>query len=94
MNETRKKKLEITIETHSLTIIRIRCLHAEAFFCRDCRKNVQIFTPAQAALIFRVSPEILGGLLRAGLIHAAAENNLCAASLAAHFKQEIRFIED
>jgi len=94
MTETNKRRTEITIETHSLTIIRIRGGKTNMAFCENCRRNAQFFTPAQAVLIFRVNAEFLDELLRSSEIHAVGKNAVCAASLAGYFKQEIRFVED
>lgn len=94
MTGTNKRRTEITIETHSLTIIRMRGGLINATFCENCRTNMQIFTPAQAVLIFRINAEFLDALLRFNQIHAVGENAICAASLAGYFKQDIRFVED
>lgn len=92
--ETKIKHTEITIETHSVTIIRMRGGKTESAFCETCRENVQIFSPAQAALIFRVDAQFLATLCYSNQIHVVAENALCAGSLADYFKQNIRFLED
>jgi hypothetical protein len=94
MNETSRRRTEITIETHSLTIIRISGGKTGSFFCQSCLTNVQTFTTAQAILIFRISAEFLDALFRSNQIHAVGENAVCAASLAGYFKQDIRFVED
>lgn len=93
MNEA-KRRTEITIETHSLTIIRMRGGKTDSAFCENCRREMQFFTPAQAALIFRVNAEFLETLLGSNQIHAVGEDAICAGSLADYFKHEIRFIED
>ncbi len=94
MTEINKRRTEITIETRSLTIIRIRGGAANSVFCETCRRDVQFFTPAQAVLIFRVNAQFLDALFRSNQIHAVGENAVCAASLAGYFKQELRFVED
>lgn len=94
MNETKTKRTEITIETHSLTIIRTRGGIIDAAFCETCGRNVQIFTTAHAALIFGSEVEFIEALGYSNQIHAVAENVVCAASLADYFKQKIRFVED
>ncbi len=94
MNKPGRRRTEITIETHSLTIIRMRGGKTDSAFCEICRRDVQIFAPAHAALIFRVNAGFLETLFRSNQIHAVSENALCAASLADYFKQEIRYVED
>lgn len=86
--------MEITIETHSLTIIRVRGGKTDPAFCKTCRRDVQIFTPAHAVLIFRVNAGLLEALCFSNQIHTIGDNALCAASLADYFKQEIRYVED
>jgi hypothetical protein len=94
MSEVRRRT-EITIETHSLTIIKIRGGKTNAAFCEICCRDAQFFTRAQAALIFRVDLEFLNALCRSNQIHAVGVNGgICAASLAGYFKQELRFVED
>lgn len=94
MNKPRRRRTEITIETHSLTIIRMRGGKTNSAFCEICRRDVQFFTPAHTLLIFRVTAEFLETLFRSNQIHAVGENAICADSLAGYFKQEIRFVED
>lgn len=94
MTGTNKRRTEITIETHSLTIIRMRGGAANSVFCETCRRDVQFFTPAQAVLIFRINAEFLDALFRSNQIHAVGENAVCAVSLAGYSKQDIRFVED
>jgi hypothetical protein len=94
MNETKIRRTEITIETHSLTIIKMRGGNIDAAFCETCGRNVQILTTVHAALIFGAGVEFIEALLYSNQIHAIAENAVCAASLADYFKQKIRFVED
>lgn len=94
MKKSVKKRTEITIETHELTIIRIREGRNDSVFCKSCGLDVQSFTPVQAALIFRVKMEILEALIRANQVHIINEETVCGSSLVDYFKQEIRFIED
>jgi len=88
------RRTEITIETHSLTIIRLRGDRKEWAFCENCGRDVRIFAATHAALIFRVDAELLAALLHSKQIHAAAENQFCATSLADYFDRQIRFVED
>ena len=92
---TNKKQTQITIETHSLTIIRT---HSSDRFglirCRRCQADVAGFRQAQAALIFGVEASELERLLLANQLHLADDSALCGNSLAAFFNREIRFVED
>lgn len=93
-NAPARRRTEITIETHSLTIIRTRGGNIEAAFCETCGRNVQIFPAPHAALIFRVDAQVLATLLHSNQIHTVAENQVCATSLANYFDRKIRFVED
>lgn len=94
MKQTKKQRTEITIETHSLTIIKIRNVKSESVYCDRCGRNARVLTPHEAALIFRVSKDLLSQLSGSGQIHKVGENAVCSSSLADHFKQDVRFIED
>ena len=54
MNEPKIKRTEITIETHSVTIIRARGKQLSAF-CERCQTNVAVFAPEQIAAILRLT---------------------------------------
>lgn len=94
MSESKKRRMEITIETHSLTIIRAVNGKLNSAFCEKCRVDVNVLSPAAAALIFRVSADFLETIFRSDRIHNVGENALCGDSLAGYFKQQVRFIED
>jgi len=92
---TYKRQTEITIETHSLTIIRTRgAAKANFIYCRNCRMNVATFAQAQAVLIFRVAVPEIERLFQTNQIHLADNAALCGNSLAEFFNQEIRYVED
>jgi hypothetical protein len=93
MNQA-KRRTEITIETHSLTIIRLRGAKTDYVYCRECRTQVAGFSAPHASLIFKVSASELERLCQNREIHFATSDALCARSLADYFKQEIRFVED
>ena len=94
MKQTNIRRTEITIETHSLLIVKIKTAENARVYCAGCGQTVQPLTLLQAALIFRAGKEQLAALAGAGQIHMAGRNALCPVALAGHFKQEIRFIED
>ncbi len=91
-NKTRRT--EITIETHSLTIIRTRNAKADFVYCRNCQTKTATFAQTQAALIFRVEPREIEHLFQTNQIHSADDSALCGNSLAEFFKKEICYIED
>ncbi|HQU85943.1 MAG TPA: hypothetical protein PKY59_22645, partial [Pyrinomonadaceae bacterium] len=47
------RKTEITIETHSITVIRTKGKRFSVF-CEQCRKTVSAFTPEQTAFFLRL----------------------------------------
>jgi hypothetical protein len=53
MAEPKRRVTEITIETHSLTIIRGKGNQVSAY-CERCRKIVSAFTPEQIAALLRL----------------------------------------
>jgi hypothetical protein len=77
-----------------LTIIKLRGGKTGEVFCKNCERDVRIFSPAQAILIFRVGAEFLETLTRSNQIHLVAEGAVCGNSLADYFKQKIRFGEE
>jgi adenosine/AMP kinase len=93
-NAPDKRRTEVMIETHSLTIIRIRGDKKESVFCHNCGRNVQSLAAPHAALIFIVDAELLAALLYSKQVHAVIANQICAASLADYFNRQIRFVED
>jgi len=86
MDQTKKRRIEITIETHDLTIIRTPGGKPNFRFCRSCGENVNVFAPAHAAFIFRVEEKFLERLFQSNEIHAAHDAALCANSLIEYFK--------
>ena len=95
MNQVRIRRTEITIETHSLTIIRMRADSPTNFvYCRNCRMKTAVFGQKQAALLFRVASTEIERLLQTGQIHINDTSSLCGNSLAEYFNQELRFVED
>ena len=90
-----KRRTEITIETHSLTIIRTRSNAQKQFvICRNCLTKTATFAAVHAALIFRVEPCELERLSQNNQIHFADDSVLCGNSLADFFKKEIRYVQD
>lgn len=94
MTQPGKRRTEITIETRSVTIIRTGGGNSHLANCGDCGMAVPVFSEASASLIFSIGPGELAAISGTGPIHKAENEELCGNSLAAYFKQEIRYIED
>ena len=95
MTNQYKRRTEITIETQSLTIIKMRSnARKEIVICQNCRTKTLIFATVHAALIFRVEAREIERLSQINQIHFAGDSALCGNSLADFFKQEIRYVED
>ncbi len=90
-----KRKTEITIETHSLMIIRTRGgTSAKSIYCQICQAQTAAFAFAQAVLIFRAALPEIERLFLTDQIHFADDAAICGNSLADYFKKEIRYVED
>jgi len=87
--------MEITIETHSLTIIRTRGGAKASFvYCQNCHTKTATFALTHAALIFRVETQEIERLVQTNQIHFADDSALCGNALAEIYNQEIRYVED
>lgn len=93
MNRTR----QITIETHSITIIRTRGRQNSAH-CECCGETVTAFAPGQIAAVLRLDLTEVCRQIETKQIHLTNDSEgvamVCGNSLADFFKQEIRLIED
>lgn len=85
MKEAKKRRLEITTETHTLRVIRIRHSRSNSGYCRNCGKDVTVFSASQAALIFGTEEPILERLFLSNQIHEVGEAALCGSSLVDYF---------
>ena len=94
MNEIRKRRTAITIETRTVTIIRARNAVSNQSYCEACGSKVTALSLHHAALIFRVAESELELFSRGGEIHTTEDAKLCGDSLARYFDQEIRYVED
>jgi hypothetical protein len=79
-----KRKITVTVETHSLTILRTRG-HASATWCAACGAQTQTVTVEVAARLRSVTQRTIFRLLEAGSLHfnetPAGELLICAESL-------------
>lgn len=80
-----KRKIRITVETHSLTILRMRDNSTSAMWCADCGSQTQSVTVELAARVCSVSQRAIFRLVQAGRLHfnetPAGELLICAESL-------------
>jgi hypothetical protein len=67
MNKTRRTR-QITIETHSITIIRTNGARASAH-CEHCRKTVAAFMPEQIAEFLRLDLTEIRRRIETGELH-------------------------
>lgn len=95
MSSFKKRKTEITIETHQFTVLRVRAKTIR-FNCPLCRIETVSLSPFQAAFAFRLTAQELQNLLQKNLIHrsSASPDDYCGGSLAGYFKKEIQIIEE
>ncbi len=83
---TNKKRTEITVKTHQVTIIRTR--GKSSVYCEICRVNVQIFLPQQIVSVFHLKLEEIKQLFLAGKIHfVGLTETVCGNSLADYFEK-------
>jgi hypothetical protein len=78
----RKRRTEITIEKHELLTIRRGAKRVTAW-CPECRGEVQMLTPDEAADLARLSGREIYRLVEAGRLHGTVEGPflICLASL-------------
>ncbi|MBS1792234.1 MAG: hypothetical protein JSS81_00180 [Acidobacteria bacterium] len=62
------RRRQITIETHSVTVIRLKSGSVSAY-CESCREEVTAFSPAQTAAILRVDPAEVDRRIETNQIH-------------------------
>jgi hypothetical protein len=81
-----KKRLEITFETHELTIVRFRPDHPTDF-CAVCRSQTPHLSVAESASVLSLAEAEIFRLAESGQIHAGENADrrlrICGNSLAA-----------
>jgi hypothetical protein len=81
---THKRRTEITIETHEITVIRTNHKPLSAF-CERCQKTVPVFAPEQIAIFFRLPLSEVCRRVEANEIHLTRSGRgaalICAVSL-------------
>ncbi len=82
---TNKKRTEITVETHQVTIIRTR--DASMVYCEVCRANVRVFSPPQIVSVFHLNFEEIKQLFLDDQIHfVGLTETICGNSLTDYFE--------
>lgn len=66
-----KRRTEITMETHEVTIIRLRENQSPTRFCRACRASVRHLPIARAALFLGISETAAFRLVENNQVHSA-----------------------
>jgi hypothetical protein len=81
-----KRKTEITIETHTTTVIRVTSDGSPVAFCRTCGADSPDLSLHDAAAILNVSRSELLLFADSGDIHMTERGGLCGKSLVEHKK--------
>ena len=81
-----RSKTEITIETHTTTVIRMTSGGFTQAFCRSCGADSPDLSLNDAAAILGVSRSELTLFTESGDIHITDRGGLCGRSLAEHSK--------
>lgn len=84
------RKTEITIEKHSITIIRAK---GERFsdYCEQCQKTVSAFTPEQLATFMRLDVTEICRRIESGELHLTETGRGVALVCGNSEKKEIQF---
>ncbi len=84
---TSKKRTEITVETHQVTIIHTH--GAARIYCEICQTKVQILEPSQLISVFGFELAEIKQLLQNNQIHLVFWTEmLCGNSLADYFETQ------
>ncbi len=82
---TNKKRTEITVESHQVTIIRMR--GKLPVFCEICQAEAEVFSPPQIVSVFRLKFAEIKKLFQNNQIHFVGSTEmLCGNSLADYFE--------
>lgn len=86
MDEHERSRMEITIETQSVT--RIRTVYGSGSYCAHCGEIVIAIRDWQAARAIGTSNEHVESLRLAGEIHQMQKATICSTSLARYVAKE------
>lgn len=90
MTEPTKRRTEITIETHSITIIRTNDQRFSAH-CERCGETVSAFTPEQLAIFMRLDLNEICRRIESGELHLTETGRTVALVCGNSEKKEIQF---
>lgn len=90
MNQSSKKRTEITIETHEIKIIRISGEALRIAFCRRCESESAVFTPAQIAGFLGLSMEEICRMIGSDEYHLIENDETAALVCGNALKSERR----
>ena len=82
-----KRRTEITVETHEITIIRVSSGNATEAFCVVCRAAQKHFSVRRAAAVLRLSEKELFRMVESEQLHSVenvrGELFICGSSITA-----------
>lgn len=90
MNQTVRQRTEITIETHSIMIIRTNSRRHSAH-CERCGETVSAFTPEQTAMFLRLDLTEICRRIESGKLHLTQNRRAIALVCGNSENKEIRF---
>jgi hypothetical protein len=84
-NMKTKRSMEITVETHAVTVIRINRRQTVTIFCDICRKPISHFSVFHAAAAMKLSETAVFRLAERGRVHSMENSTgslfICGNSL-------------
>ena len=90
MNQTDRQRTEITIETHSITIIQTNSRRHSAH-CERCGETVSAFTPEQTAMFLRLDLTEICRRIEAGKLHLTETGRAVALVCGNSETKQVRF---
>ncbi len=85
MHGTIRRRTAISIETHSVTIIRNKLGSSGFAKCFTCGCDVRAINCEQAAALLGIDDKTIRMLATGASIHFASEDHICGLSLIEHF---------
>lgn len=79
MNENRKRRVEISIETHEIKIIKIRGGAGNSAFCGRCKAETRFFSPSEIAGFFQTAISEIERRIEDGELHLIGNGQVCGA---------------
>lgn len=94
MHGTITRRTAISIETHSVTIIRTKLSNSGFVTCSTCGCDVRAIDCEQAATLLGIDNETIRLLAAGASIHFASEGHICGLSLIEHFCKDETIITE